>query len=283
LQCQSNIHGRIAGELQSGFFRTESHLAAYDGGFLIFLEGSVMSATTSLLEVFSKLEDPRQRRGVRHPFAGIVVLTLLGMLARIREMEVLVRWATVHWDALREPLGFDREQPPCATTISRTLAKCSVDDFQKALDHWLRHHVAQNSEGVLAVDGKTAKQGIDSDGNPLHMLNALVHDVQAVVGQWSTGDDKTNEPSLFRRKLRSLLAAYPMLQLITGDAMFAQRPLIKMIRSLGKDYLFQVKGNQGDTLDALENCFAKASQRAPAALMDEKRGRYGSSVVYGWI
>ena len=93
-----------------------------------------MSTTTSLLEVFSQLEDPRKPRGVRHPFAGIVVLTLLlGMLARIREMEVLVRWATVHWDSLQEPLGFDRDQPPCATTISRTLAKCSVEDFPESL------------------------------------------------------------------------------------------------------------------------------------------------------
>lgn len=63
---------------------------------------------------------------LRHLFAGIVTLTVLGMLARIREMEVLVRWSTVHWDDLREPLGFDREQPPCATTISRTFVKCSV-------------------------------------------------------------------------------------------------------------------------------------------------------------
>ena len=240
-----------------------------------------MSATSSLLEVFSQLEDPRKARGVRHPFSGIVALTVLGMLARIREMEVLVRWATVHWDSLRAPLGFDRDEPPCATTISRTLAKCSVDEFQKALNQRLRHHVAEG-EGVLAVDGKTAKQGIDSDGNPLHMLNAFVHDVQAVVGQWSTGDDKTNEPSLFRRKLRGLLVSYPMLQLITGDAIFAQRPLIKMIRNLGKDYLFQIKGNQSDTIDALENCFAKATDRTPAAQMDEKRGLCESSVVYGW-
>ena len=65
-----------------------------------------MSATSSLLEVFSQLEDPRKARGVRHPFSGIVALTVLGMLARIREMEVLVRWATVHWDSLRAPLGF---------------------------------------------------------------------------------------------------------------------------------------------------------------------------------
>lgn len=42
---------------------------------------------------------------------------------------------------------------------------------------------AKTTEGVVAVDGKTAKQGIDDDGHPLHMLNALVHDLQAVVSQ----------------------------------------------------------------------------------------------------
>ena len=51
-----------------------------------------MHAAT-LLDAFSRLDDPRSARGVRHPFAGMVVLMLLGMLARIREMEVLVRWA----------------------------------------------------------------------------------------------------------------------------------------------------------------------------------------------
>ena len=43
-----------------------------------------MLATESLLEAFSQLDDPRKARGVRHPFSGIVVLMLLGMLARIR-------------------------------------------------------------------------------------------------------------------------------------------------------------------------------------------------------
>ena len=105
-----------------------------------------MSATASLLEVFSRLEDPRKARGIRHPFASIVSLTLLGMLARIREMEVLVRWATVNWDSLREPLGFDRDTPPCATTISQTLARCKVEDFQSALNDWLRYHVAEKAK-----------------------------------------------------------------------------------------------------------------------------------------
>jgi hypothetical protein len=96
-----------------------------------------MHAAT-MLDAFSQLDDPRCARGVRHPFAGMVVLMRLGMLVRIRKTEVLVRWAAIHWDRLREPLGFDRDEPPCATTISRTLAKCRVADFQAVLTAWMR-------------------------------------------------------------------------------------------------------------------------------------------------
>ncbi len=54
--------------------------------------------TKNLFTAFCQLEDPRSLRGIRYPFSGIVVLTLLGMLARIRKREVLVRWATTHWN-----------------------------------------------------------------------------------------------------------------------------------------------------------------------------------------
>lgn len=244
-----------------------------------------MHAAT-LLEAFGRLEDPRSARGVRHPFAGMVVLTLLGMLARIREMEVLVRWATVNWDRLREPLGFDRDTPPCATTFSRTLAQCRVADIQAVLTVWLQARLAETTtRGAVAVDGKTAKQGIDDDGDPLHMLNAFVHDLQVVVGQWSTGAEKTNEPTLLRRHLAELLDAYPMLRLVTGDAIFAQRPLAELITSRGCDYLLQVKENQGETLDALVHCFAQAPERPPAARTTEKskRGGCGKPAASGSI
>ena len=50
----------------------------------------------SILQSFSELSNPRFARGVRHSFGGMVGLVMLGMLARIREMEVLARWATMH-------------------------------------------------------------------------------------------------------------------------------------------------------------------------------------------
>lgn len=228
---------------------------------------------TSLLACFSNLEDPRDPRGVRHPFVGMVVLALLGMVARIREMEVLARWAAVHWGELREPLGFDRDEPPVATTFSRTLALCTVADIQQAFLAWLKSCKEDLTPySTVAVDGKTAKATRDVGGRPLHMLNLFVHDLQVVVGQWSVGAEKSNEPTVLRRKLGELIEQYPFLKLLTGDAIFAQRPLAELLTDNGIDYLFQIEANQDDTLDALQHCFADASARQPAFETVEKKG-----------
>ncbi len=72
-----------------------------------------------------------------------------------------------------------------------------------------------------------------------------------------------------------------MLRLFTGDAIFAQRPLAELVCGRGRDYLLQVKANQGDTLDALENCFAQATERPPAAHSTNKRGRSKKPAGYG--
>jgi hypothetical protein len=185
---------------------------------------------------------------------------------------------------LQEVLGFERDEAPVATTISRTLAQCRVTDIQQVFLDWLKScGETLSPEATVAVDGKTAKAALDSDGRPLHMLNAFVHDLQVVVGQWSVGAEKSNEPTVLRRHLQELVNNYPFLKLLTGDAIFAQRPLAELLTNGGIDYLFQIEANQGDTLDALESCFADAPRRPPAAETVNKRGICSISAGCGLI
>src|SRR5690242_9867613 len=105
----------------------------------------MVEVTLSRLEgIFSRLTDPRKARGVRHPYSSIVALVFLGLLARITEMAVLVRWAAVHWQELKKPLGFTRNRPPCDTTISRALAKLSLEEFRLAFATWLKSALADH-------------------------------------------------------------------------------------------------------------------------------------------
>lgn len=226
----------------------------------------------SLAKIFAQVTDPRRRQGTRHPLASILALVFLGLLGRIREMAVLQRWAETNWDELREPLGFDRDEPPHATTISRVLARCTVGEFAAAFYAWLRAAVLPDQPLTVAVDGKTSCQGYDTDGEPVQLLTAFVHNFKLVVAQWSVRGDKTNEPGALRLHLAELLRDYPQLNLLTGDAIFAQRPLAEALIAENCDYLLQIKDNQPDIRDAVETCLASAHERSPVAQSSEKRG-----------
>jgi len=240
-----------------------------------FTEGASMVASSleRLVEVFAQITDPRKARGVRHPFAGIVSLVFLGLLARISEMAVLVRWAAPHWNELKGPLGFTREKPPCATTISRALTRLSLDEFRRLFSLWLKTMLGDHkARWAAAIDGKTSCQGLADDGSPVQMLNVFLQQAKVTLDQWSIGGDKTNEPGSLKNHLSELLAAYPALQLFTGDAIYAQRPLVELLKAEGCDYLFQIKANQPDVLDAVTTCFADAAESPPAHQTTEKRG-----------
>jgi DDE family transposase len=232
----------------------------------------VATSVQSLAEAFAHVPDPRDPRGVRYPIQVLVTLVFLGMLARLREMAVVVRWAGVHWDELAPALGCDRDRPPNATTISRALARCSLADFWTTFAAWLRCVALSEEPITVAVDGKTACQGLDEHGNPVQLLTVFVHQLKLVLGQWSVTGEKTNEPTVLKRHVAELLEAFPMLALLTGDALYAQRPLAEVLTTNHCDYLLAIKENQPDVLDALVTCLGQATERPPAAETTEKRG-----------
>jgi DDE_Tnp_1-associated len=241
----------------------------------------LQSCLPSLMVALSQVADPRQRRGVRHPFSAILGLTLLGLICRLNEFAPLQRWAARNWHLLRRPLGFTRRKPPHPTTLSRTLAKFSLEDFQRAFSTWLQGIVADQATLVVAVDGKTSKQGFDPQGDPIQMLNVFVQDLKACLGQWPLSGDKSTEPEVLKSRLSELFEKYPALRLITGDALYAQRNLAELILASGHDYLFQIKGNQPDILEAAQSCFAEALDGRADAATREKKGGTERLVFFG--
>ena len=131
----------------------------------------------TLLDAFSQIDDPRQPRGVRHPYSSLLALTFLGLLCRQTDLASLQRWAKDHWRTLKDALGFTRTKPPHATTISRAVARCSLEQFRDVFARWLTSRPQTAAAVTAAVDGKTSKQGHDAHGDPIHMLNVFAHDM----------------------------------------------------------------------------------------------------------
>ena len=224
---------------------------------------------TTILSQFAgflkQIPDPRSKQGISHPFSGIFALVLLGLLARHAYIAHIVQWAANHWQQLKEPLGFESGKPPNETTISRALAKLPLDHFRQAMTAFYQLALAEKQALTVAVDGKTSKQMKDSNGEPIHLLNVFVHDLSVTIEEYCVKGEKTNESGSLKEHAPELFEKYPMVTLLTGDAVFNNRPLLQVLRDLSKDYLFCVKNNQPDMLDSVTQTFKDIGTHPPDA------------------
>jgi hypothetical protein len=227
----------------------------------------------SLLGVFRQLTDPRDPRGVRHPFAGLLAVVFLGLLSRQPDFASIARWAKRHWAVLGPAFGLAYPRGPHATPDSRAAALFSVDQFRTALARWLSG-VMSAPPVTAAVDGKTSKQADSDRGDPIHVLNVFAHGVHVCLADWPVGDGKDTEPEVLRAHLDELFAAWPSLRVLTGDAIFCQRPLARAIIESGRDYVLVIKDNQPDLFETAQTAFADATaESADATVLEKSAGR----------
>lgn len=227
------------------------------------------TSTDSLLSAFQQLTDPRDPRGVRHPFAGLLAVIFLGLLSRQPDFASIARWAKRHWSVLKPAFGLTRTYAPHETTYSRAAARFSVGEFRAALARWLSG-VLTDHPTAAAVDGKTSKQADDADGDPIHVLNVFAHGANVCLADWPVGDGKDTEPEVLKAHLDELFALWPSLRVLTGDAIFCQRPLARAIIEAGREYVLAVKDNQPDLRETIRTAFADATAESADATVREK-------------
>ena len=229
------------------------------------------SINNTLFNLIEKIQDPRKKRGIRHNFHSILKLVIFGFTTRLVCLEHIVEYATGVWNQIKEPLGFNRDAPPNATTIGRVLKKVDRRELENVFREWVSTQV----EGVdmdASVDGKALRNVCDDKGNPLYAVNVFAHDIQMALGQEEI-PEKMGESTTLRAMLGSLFDTYPGLRLLTGDAAFNGRDLCKEITKLGRHYLMQVKGNQEKIHNVLKLHFNEEKERRPpdAATSEKKK------------
>jgi hypothetical protein len=216
-------------------------------------------------QVLKKVPDPRSKRG-SYPLTTLLALTFLGLIANCTNAAELARWSKNHLENLRPFLRFRRLKgqwrAPVNLTFSRLFEILSLEDLQRAFAEFI-NLLLDDTSITAAVDGKAAKQMKDRNGDPLLMLNVFAQQLKLHLASWNVRGDKTNEPNCLKKHLGELFSMYPSLKLLTGDAIFAQRPLLEAIREYERDYLFQVKENQPKVLRKMEEIFKDAELQEP--------------------
>lgn len=205
-----------------------------------------------LLEALAELKDPRKRRGIRHSQVSILAVAVCACLSGARSYAAIGEWAAELPQDLLRRLGCRwheekrRYIPPSEPTIRRTLQSVDADELDRILGEWLS---AQCEGDALAVDGKTLRGSGGGDGKPVHLMAALVHKEGVVVAQRAV-DEKSNEITALRPMLEPLDLRG---KVVTADAMHAQVEHARfLVEEKGADYIFTVKGNQGNLLREIQ-------------------------------
>ena len=151
----------------------------------------------SLLEILRSIPDRRRAEGKRFDLATVLLYTILGMVAGANSYRQMHEFIHVHRQRLNEAFGLALRYAPSYTGLRDILQ--GVDP--NALETAFRTHAnsmapASASVGMvaIAVDGKTLRGSFDAfaDKKAAHMLSALRHADQIVLGHLMVGE-KSNE------------------------------------------------------------------------------------------
>jgi len=249
------------------------------------------SSLSHFVRCLKKVRDPRSKQGQSHPFSAILAIVFLGLIGNITTLAEIQRWAEIHYPELKTFLRFRRfkrksksqkkpKKIPLAISLARVLRKLSLADLQKAFADFL-NVLLNDTEITASVDGKAAKQMKDADGHPILMLNVFAHTLKVHLASWSVKGDKTNEPGCLKKHLEELFDLFPCLKLLTGDAIYADRSLLKAIQEHHRDYLVQVKDQQPKVYAKVKETYEQVRYQEPDHVLPRKKRGFRRLVVFG--
>lgn len=194
----------------------------------------------TLVALFRELNDPRIDRTKDYPLEEILFLVLAAMVSGVHHLTKIELFGNTKLDWLRTIMPYENGIPS-HDTIGRVLGQIDPDELEAMFIRWMTD-AATAAQGVVAIDGKTARGAIRRGDNRslVHMVSAFCAANGLVYGQVKT-DEKSNEITAIP-KLLDLLALEGAL--VTIDAMGCQVAIVEKIVERDGDFLLAVKGNQ---------------------------------------
>jgi hypothetical protein len=191
----------------------------------------------SLWDALASVPDHRRAEGKRYPLASLLLITVAAFLSGRRDQMGIVRWGRRLSREALASIGISRERVPAPSVWCELFQGLDVSALERALGDWV---CGGQPAGHVAIDGKRLRGSATMQLPGMHLLAAFSRSLQGVIGQLRVAPD-ANEITAALQLLRTLPLAGVV---ITGDAIFTQKQICRVITDGGGDYFFTVKDNQ---------------------------------------
>jgi predicted transposase YbfD/YdcC len=195
----------------------------------------------SFLDHFAQIDDPRSEKNQLYTVAEILFVTFAAVICGANGWQDVEDYGKARINYLRQYLDY-KNGAPSDDTIRRFFRNINPEQFEELFRDWVVTIAKKSDIKVIAIDGKTSRHSFDGDGRQLHMLSAFATERRIVVGQEKVFD-KTNEITAIPKMLEWLDVSG---HIVTIDAMGCQYNIANTIVQKGGNYIFALKGNQGN-------------------------------------
>jgi predicted transposase YbfD/YdcC len=212
-------------------------------------------STTSLVDCFSVIRDPRQESKIEHELIDILILCVFGVICGAEGWQDIEEVGRARLDWLQER-GFLKNGIPVDDTIARIISSLCPEELQHCFINWMSAVEGATDGKVVAIDGKTLRHSYDKKKRKaaIHMVSAFAAENGVVLGQRKTVD-KSNE-------ITAIPALLDLLDvkgcIVTIDAMGCQEKIAEKIIAKEADYVLAVKGNQKQLHEEIVDFFQTA-------------------------
>lgn len=202
----------------------------------------------SIQNLFSGILDHRQMKGKRYKIESILALVCVSILSGRKGLMAAFRLGRQLTREQKTALGFCAVyKTPCHATITELLRYLDPSSLSQKLAKIL----GNKDQQLLHMDGKTLRGSANKEEKAVHCLSIFCNDLNAVLAQTaSRGAGHEIEDAI--KLLQSIDVKG---QIITGDAQFCQKLIVKQITDGGGDCILQVKNNQKQLKNDIETAF----------------------------
>jgi len=213
-------------------------------------------SSTSIMEYFATIPDPRIERSRLHPLSSILVLSLIAVICGADSFVAIEEFGRAKEAWLKTFLDLPNGIPS-HDTLGRVFAMLDPKALTEAFRGWMTAVAKLTNGGVVALDGKTLRRSFrKAGGSFVHMVSAWSAQNRVVLAQMKT-EEKSNEITAIPRLL-DLLDIKGCT--VTIDAMGCQKQIAKKIVEGDADYMLAVKENQPALYAAVVALFQEARQ-----------------------
>jgi predicted transposase YbfD/YdcC len=222
---------------------------------------------TNFLDQFEVIEDPRVEKNCLYTVSEILLVTFLAVICGAEGWQDVENYGKAKIDYLRKYLDY-QNGTPSDDTIRRFFRAINTENFKKIFYKWINSIANIVDAKVIAIDGKSSRRSYDDDENMLHVVSAFATAARVVLGQEKVSN-KSNEITAIP-KLLELLDVKG--HIVTIDAMGCQYAIADKILSKEGDYIFSLKGNQGNLHEDIKLYFNSQSTKNISSCIDNVKG-----------